>query len=59
MLLSSATVTGVDPVSGMAPGRDRFDHTFCAVNRYQAAIMMPEGALMLERCFEAIMDAGK
>ena len=52
-------MTGVDPVSGMAPGRDRFDHTFCAVNRYQAAIMMPEGALMLERCFEAIMDAGK
>lgn len=55
----TARELGLDPLAGRASNRDQFDHTFCGVSHAPATMMVPEACLSLERCFEAIIDAGK
>lgn len=44
---------------GIIETLDRFDHSFFGVTRKQAEMMNTSERILLEKVFEAIIDAGK
>lgn len=44
---------------GVVPAIDRFDTAYFGIHRQQATFMDPMQRLILERAFEALIDAGK
>lgn len=50
---------GVTNLIGKVPEIGRFDTSFFGIHREQCTFMDPMHRLVLERTFEALLDAGK